>query len=594
MRRGRTSIVIGLVGALLATALLNAQSPVPVAAAAEARDLAKVRALLRQGADVNAAQADGMTALHWAAMHGDAELATMLLYAGANLRATSRLGGYTPLHLASQGGSGTMIDVLVKAGADVKAPTATGATPLMLAAASGRADAVKRLLAHGADVNAVENAHGQTALMFASALDRAEVVKTLLEVGANPAVTTKIIDLAALTAAPGEEALQQSRGNQNAPPGGRGGAPAGSPAGAPGTTGGAAAGRGGEKPAAPRPPDIPGYSRPYRYNELIGRQGGLAALHFAARQGHAETVRMLVEGGANVNHKSPADQVTPLLIATINGHFDIGKYLIDHGADVNAASDAGAAPLYATLNVEWAPKAFYPQPRAHLQQKLSYLEFMKILLDKGADPNARLSRELWYSSYNFDVLRVDEQGATPFWRAAYASDLEAMKLLVAHGADPHLPTAKPAGRTTRGDGGDDRPFTDSSGKPPVPVGAPAVPPLHASAGVGYGEGFAGNAHRYAATGMLASVKYLVEELGADVNAEDHEGNTAIHHAAARGDVEMILYLVGKGADPTKVNRAGRSTADMANGPVQRVQPYPEALALLLKLGAKNSNRCVSC
>jgi uncharacterized protein len=94
--------------------------------------------------------------------------------------------------------------------------------------------------------------------------------------------------------------------------------------------------------------------------------------------------------------------------------------------------------------------------------------------------------------------------------------------------------------------------------------------------------------------MLAAVKYLVEELHADVNAKDHEGNTALHNAAARGDVEMIQYLVSKGGDVKAVNREGKTTADMANGPVQRIQPWPEALALLEKLGAKNNHKCVSC
>jgi len=112
--------------------------------------------------------------------------------------------------------------------------------------------------------------------------------------------------------------------------------------------------------------------------------------------------------------------------------------------------------------------------------------------------------------------------------------------------------------------------------------------------VGYGEGFAGNTRNVAPTGMMAAVKYLVEELGADVNAVDHEGNTAMHNAAARGDVETILYLVSKGADPKAVNREGKTTADMANGPVQRIQPWPEALARLEKLGAVNNHKCVSC
>ncbi len=133
-----------------------------------------------------------------------------------------------------------------------------------------------------------------------------------------------------------------------------------------------------------------------------------------------------------------------------------------------------------------------------------------------------------------------------------------------------------------------------SGLPPVPVGGIGVPPLLAAAGAGYGEGFAANTHHYAPSGFLPAIKYLVEELGADVNAVDYEGNTAVHNAAARGDTETILYLVSKGADVTKVNREGKTTADMANAPVQRVQPFPETLSVLMKLGAKNNNKCVSC
>jgi len=199
---------------------------------------------------------------------------------------------------------------------------------------------------------------------------------------------------------------------------------------------------------------------------------------------------------------------------------------------------------------------------------------------------------VWYSGYSFDLSGVDEIGATPFWRAAYASDVAAMKLLVARGADPGIPTTKPAGRPRTADV--ERDVRDVSKVPPIPVGGPGVPPIVAAAGSGYGEGFAANSHRYAPTGMLAAVKYLVEELDADVNATDHEGNTALHNAAARGDVEMIEYLVSKGANVKAVNREGKTTADMANGPVQRIQPWPEALALLEKLGARNNHKCVSC
>ncbi len=199
-------------------------------------------------------------------------------------------------------------------------------------------------------------------------------------------------------------------------------------------------------------------------------------------------------------------------MAIINGHFDLAQTLLERGADPNAASEQGVSPLYGVLNVEWAPKALYPQPRAHMQQKLGYLELMKALIDKGADVNARTKMKVWYSGYSFDLSGVDEIGASVFWRAAYASDVAAMKLLVAAGADPNVPTIKPAGRARFGDMLEIREVVDQSGLPPVPVGGPSVMPIHAAAGVGYGEGFGANSHRFAPTGMLAAVKYLVEEL----------------------------------------------------------------------------------
>jgi ankyrin repeat protein len=510
-----------------------------------------------------------MTALHWAAAAGDIDLIETLLYAGANVRATTRLGAYAPLHVASQSGHAAAIAALVKAGADVNMLTSTGATPLMMAALSGKAEAAKALLDAGADINLKDKANEETALMFAAARDRADVVRLLVARGADLKATAKVIDRGSGPPAPGEIALREAQ---------RGG--------------GRSRGENDRGASLARPAnDVPGVTRPYSFNELIGKVGGLTALHFAARQGSAESVRALVEGGADVNQVSPADQASPLLIATVNGHFDIGMYLLEKGADPNLASDAGAAPLYAAINVQWAPKSFYPQPRAHLQQKASYLDYMKALLDHGADPNARVQRKIWYTSYNFDNLRIDETGATPFWRAAYASDLEAMKMLVAYGADPDIRTTKSAGRNFRDDGtregGDTTPRA-------LPAGAPSITALMAAAGAGYGEGYAGNAHRFAPTGMLAAVKYLVEELGADVNAVDADGTTAMHRAAARGDNEMIVYLVQKGADVTIVNRRGQSTADMANGPVQRIQPFPETLALLEKLGAINHHKCVSC
>jgi ankyrin repeat protein len=546
--------------ALALGAMLGAQAAT-VNEAARRGDREAVRALLKQGGDVSVAEGDGTTALHWAARAGDAELVQMLVYAGANVKAATRLGAYTPLMMAAQSGHAAAVQALVAGGSDVKATSTTGTTPLMFAAESGDTKTLGLLIDAGADVNAKETAMGQTPLMFATAYNRLEAVRLLLARGADVKATSKVVDLTKLSS-PEEEFFRQRAPQQ-------------------------------QSPGGPRPPDVAGVTRQYRYNELVGTSGGFSALHFAARQGYMEVVQALVEGGADVNQINPGDKSSPLVVATINGYFDIGTFLLEKGANPNLSTDNGVAPLYGTLNVQWAPKALYPQPQAYRQQQTTYLDYMKMLLDKGADPNARLMRKVWYSGYNFDLAGVDEIGATPFWRAAYGGDVDAMKLLVSHGADSTIATIKPAGRPRTGDG-DRFNVQDVSGLPPVPVGGPAVTPLHAATGVGYAEGFAANSHRYAPAGLLIAVKYLVEETGADVNAVDHEGNTPLHNAAARGDVEMIKYLVSKGADVSRVNREGQTTADMANGPVQRTQPFPDALKLLESLGAKNNHKCVSC
>jgi ankyrin repeat protein len=554
----KTKFLALILAATLSSSVVAA-GPSDIADAAQAKNGAAVKELLKKGADVNAAQGDGMTALHWAALNGDADVAQMLLYAGANVGAKTRIGGYTPLHLAAQVGHAAVIAPLVAAGAPVSAVTSTGTTALMQAAHSGSAESVRILIENGADPNLKETANGQTALMFAAASDRTDVVKMLLARGADINATSRVEDFSALT--------MSSEVDQNGVPR--------------------------QAPAAQRG-DVPGVTRPFNYNELIGKHGGLSALHFAARQGAMASAEALLAAGADVNQRCAGDKTTPIIVAAVNGHFDLVSVLLDKGANPNLVSEAGMFPLYAVVNVQWQPRSFYPQPRAYLQQKTDYLTLMKKLLDKGADPNMRIYRKPWFTEYNFELLRTDDSGATAFWRAAWGADIAAMKMLVEHGADPNIRTMKIAARGnfqggTRG--GTDQ---DPSGRPPMPTGGPGSTPLIAVAGTGYSEGFAGNAHRYAPTGLLAAVKYLVEEQGADVNAEDEDGNTAVHNAASRGDNEMIQYLVSKGADVKKVNRRGQTTVDLANGPVQRTQPYPETIKLLEGLGAKNNHKCVSC
>jgi ankyrin repeat protein len=663
MRSISRSRRIVAIGALLGAALLlGAATPVhprpssvavftdaPVADAAMRRDAVKVKLLLKQGADVNAAQGDGMTALHWAATHGDADQARMLIYAGARVDAMTRNGNYTPLHLAAKNGNAAVVKALLDAGAGANAKTTSGgASPLHFAAAQGSVDVINALVDKGAAIDARDGAWDETPLMWAAAYNRVDALQALIKRGANVALTSKIEDIAAreraeraaltlrtrrvaaLKAAeqPPRPANARSDSGRTvaAPNAGRDSGAGGrarpakdsataarSPrdsankasaydsgavkgamqpvvvTGAPGR-GPGTGGRGGQSDSTRQ------QDRGMTYGEMVGNKGGLTPLLFAIRQGNTAAALALLDAGAKINQVSAGDHTSPLLMATINGQFDLAKTLLERGADPKLASDAGATPLYATINIQWAAKSLYPQPTAQTQQQTTYLELMEALLKAGADPNARLTKHLWYMSFNFDLLGVNTAGATPFWRAAYGTDVPAMKLLVKYGADPKIPTTKPAGRQ-RGDDApaeDDTTKADPSGLPPVPAGGPGVYPIHAASGVGYGEGYAANAHRHAPDAWLSAVKYLVEELGADVNARDFNGYNPVHHAAARGDNELIQYLVSKGADVTAVSRKGQTTADMANGPVQRIPPFLETVALLEKLGSKNNHKCKSC
>lgn len=601
-------------GALLATLLLWAGPPpdAPVADAASRGDLVEVRSLLRAGEDVNAAHGDGMTALHWAAELGHSEMAAALLSAGANPEAVTRLGDYTPLHIASRASAAGVVAELLKRGASPDARTSTGgATPLHHAAGAGATEVVRLLVEAGAEVDAVEQAWLQTPLMFAAAAGHRRAVSALLEAGADPARTARIMDMdqreqedradrarqaeirRQIEAARSGTATRPQRSMERAMPP--------TPPTAQASSAGSRTSQSepDQSAASPTREDINNQIRDrvpssrYSHAQLVGGYGGLNALHLAVREGHRSTALALLDGGAPIDGVTGGDGTPPLLLAAINGHFDLAMELIERGADPSLANDANATPLYAAINTQWIPKSRHPQPAHYMQQQVSYMDLVQRLLDEGVDPNVRLTKQLWFTTFGDDYLRTDRMGATPFWRAAYALDLPLMRLLVAYGADPTIPTMKTAGRSF----GREAPTEDAvdpSGLPPVPVGGPGVYPIHAASGVGYGEGFAANIHRVVPDGWLPAVRYLVEELGADVNARDHNGYTAMHHAAARGDDELIRYLVEQGGDVTVVSRRGQTTVDMANGPVQRISPFPSTIALLEELGAKNNHNCVSC
>ena len=349
-----------------------------VADAAMNGDRTAVRNLIGQNVSVNAAQIDGTTALHWAVQANDIETAELLIRAGAKVSAANHEGA-TPLLLATINGNAPMIETLIKGGADPNATlTRTGDTALMIAARTGKLDAVKALVDRGAQVNAKETWGGTTPLMWAVAERHPDVVKLLIEHGADVNAKSKFV-------------------------------PSASGRGFEGTTPVAA------KPGQPA-------------EEFAS--GLLTPLMFAAREDDIESARLLVAAGADLNALG-GDGKDALGLAAFSGSYNIASFLIDTHAKVNQADAQGFTPLFWAVdrrNMETAPN--FPW-----MITTDPLPLIKQLLDAGANPNALID--------NTPRGRMREGSprivyATSLMRAAFAGDIELVKLLLAHGADPHI------------------------------------------------------------------------------------------------------------------------------------------------------------
>jgi ankyrin repeat protein len=422
-----------------------------VADAAMHKDAAAVRTLLQKKSEVNTGQADGTTALHWAARWDDRDMAEALIRAGANAQAANR-DGATPMFLAAQNGSPAMIEILLKAGVDPNAPILShGETALMMAARTGKPEAVKALLDHHASVNATETLRGTTALMWAAEEGHANIVQLLLANGAEVDLQSKVI----------KPIRRNGLGFARSP----NGQPTGDP------------------------------------------MGGLTALLFAARQGSLETARVLVAAGADVN-KTAVDSSSPLLVAVQNGNYDVARLLLDRGADVNRTNDKNWSPLYLAVANRDALTTAVPPPSSD-----GVLDFIKMLLDRSADTNKQIKVKAEVHQANTS-LWLQEAGATPLLRAALCGDLTVVRLLMAHGANPLIPTFD---KTT---------------------------PLMVASGVGWAEGFT---FQYSEDQTLELVKLLLDA-GAPINAANDHGTTALHGAAYKGANKVVQLLVDRGAD----------------------------------------------
>jgi ankyrin repeat protein len=441
-----------MVAAIATTTLVAGSSD--VADAVMKGDQSALSSLLDRKANVNAPQPDGTTALHWAVRAGDLETTNLLIHAGANVSAANR-DGATPLLLAAVNGSAALMEKLLQAGADANAPlTKFGDTALMLSARTGKTDAIKVLFDHGAKPNTQETWGGTTALMWAVSERHPAVVKMLVDRGAEINAHSKFV---------------------------------------PSTTG---RGFEGTTPADSQP------GQPAQ--EFAG--GLLTPLMFAAREGDLDSARILVAAGADIN-VTGGDGKDALSLAIFNGSYEVASFLIDNHANVNQADAQGFTPLFWAVdrrNMETAPN--FPW-----MVTSDPLPLIKKLLDAGANPNTVIN--------NTPRARMREGSprivyATALMRAAFAGDLELVKLLLAHGSDPHIISK-------------DRETT-----------------LMAAAGTGFIHGY--NRGK-SASERLEVIKLLVG-LGEDVNAADNYGITPLMVAANMGEVPIIQYLIDQGAD----------------------------------------------
>ena len=344
--------------------------------AVKSGDKTTALSLLQQKIDVNASEADGTTALHYAVRADDEELVDRLIRAGANVKAANRYG-VAVIYLACVNGNAAMIEKLLKAGADANAVSNEGETALMTAARTGSVEAARVLLAHGAKVDARENWHGQTPLMWAAAQKHPAMVKELIAHGADVNARSSV----------------NNWERQNT--------------------------------AEPREKWLP--------------LGGFTAMHFAAREGCAGCVPVLAAAGADVN-ATDEDGITPLISAIINGHYDVAGVLLQTEADPNIADRTGRTPLYAAVDFHSMPVDNRPAPKELDNELTSLDVIKALLSRGANVNAQLKTQQPYRAKLDRGDDTMLTTGATPFLRAAKAGDVAAMRLLLEKGADAKLAT----------------------------------------------------------------------------------------------------------------------------------------------------------
>jgi ankyrin repeat protein len=369
----------------------------------------------------------------------------------------------------------------------------------MTVARTGVVEAAKVLLDHGAKVDAREEWHGQTALMWAVDEQHPAMVKELIAHGADVNAVSNINKW--------------------------------------------------ERQVTSEPRD--------KWLPL----GGLTPLLFAARQGCVECANVLLEGGAKINTADP-DGISPVLLAIINGHYDVAGFLLNKGADPNLADDTGRTALFSAVDFNTMPADNRPAPKV-IDNQISSLDLIQLLMDKGANVNAQLKKQ---QPYRAKLDRGDDTmlttGTTPLLRAAKAADLPAMRLLLAKGADPKLATRA------------------------------GITPRMAAAGLGSKE--EDSTGRFKTEEEAIEAIQLCLDAGVDINAANGQGQTALHAAALKGYDKVVQFLADHGANLSVKDRQGKTPLDAALGQGggsggfdgSRKDVYESTAELIKKLTAK--------
>lgn len=450
-------------------------------------DEAAIKQLSAQPGAAASTDADGTTALHWATYRNDIATVDLLLRAGAPANTGNRYG-VRALSLAAENGNALLVQRLLKAGADPESAMPGGETALMTASRTGDVATIQALLAAGANVNAREHTRNQTPLMWAAANGNAAAISALITAGA---------DINARSSTP-------------------------------------------DKPAASRSMGAARRARPTSSASTIP-YGAYTALIFAARRGHLDAVRALLDGGASVNDGAvaePGSGPTPVLtFAVANGHYELATYLLDRGADPNLAGNGWTAlhqlararsePGKTRTNLGWTPGPT-------MTGRVSGLEFARRWVAKGGQVNARATKDFEDGYRHAEYL--NRVNATPLVMAARVSDYQLIQTLIALGADPTL-------------AGDD-----------------GITPLMCAAGNGIRspaeDGGDDDAPR-AVEVLMAALRERGVDLKAAVNQADERGWTPLHGAAYRGIPAVIQLLVDAGAQlDAKTYDAGRARTDL--------------------------------